>query len=422
MAVILLSRVVGTYCGKSVDIEIKHLNTHAMDAARVAYFELTGKMLSRRRKDWHLSSIKKEHGGGYAFSLGEEGKLKISVIGKAGETAETVETPAPAPAETPAPAPAETATPAVGSRVEYNGPVAALSGKVGEVVSNTMRNGWIAVRFDGSAFAVNCAETSLRPAPAPTPAVDKRLSGLSHVQAECALAVWECMVERAGNGIEWLEPLFSDYGTVHMRHYAIAVAPYLDKVWNALDDDQQESLAPFDWEFIPRCLARMGQDWIDHSGPYFVPMETPAAFALTVMASTAPTDHSSLFGELPEFIEMPKAGVTVDTETTDLAKALVKAFPIATPAPEPAEPALERPFMGLDRFEAEIHKTHEVRFIRAYVRQANAQGRFDNRDFAVFIPITGSYHDMAAHAIRAINAAGFEVNYIVSHSHKKDCI
>jgi hypothetical protein len=64
----------------------------------------------------------------------------------------------------------------------------------------------------------------------------------------------------------------------------------------------------------------------------------------------------------------------------------------------------------------------ETRFIRAMARRGGAQGVFRERVFAVTVPVTGSYHAMAEAAIADINSQGYEVQYIMDHSTKRECV
>ena len=67
-------------------------------------------------------------------------------------------------------------------------------------------------------------------------------------------------------------------------------------------------------------------------------------------------------------------------------------------------------------------REYEARWFQAEVRERGAQGAFGLKDFHLGIPLTGSHHDMVESAIVAINARGYEVNHINSHSVRRDCL
>lgn len=63
------------------------------------------------------------------------------------------------------------------------------------------------------------------------------------------LAIWEAM-----DGHSSLQNLREDVGSWELRDLAITLYPYVEAVWDALDDDRLS----YDWEVVPRLLT-----WID---------------------------------------------------------------------------------------------------------------------------------------------------------------
>lgn len=86
-----------------------------------------------------------------------------------------------------------------------------------------------------------------------------------------ACAIWEAMLEaqsdkKPENQPEWqiqLRAAWSAQGTVTMRGLAVELAQPIDRIWNALSEDEQESLIPFDWEFVPWVISLV--DFHTHS-------------------------------------------------------------------------------------------------------------------------------------------------------------
>ncbi|MBU0801367.1 MAG: hypothetical protein KKA05_10270 [Alphaproteobacteria bacterium] len=82
------------------------------------------------------------------------------------------------------------------------------------------------------------------------------------LRTEAALCIWEWMQENRDGpspASRAIEARWQRLGTVEMRHAAIQLAPWVLAVWDALDDDTRDSLAPYDWEGVPRILAHV--DW-----------------------------------------------------------------------------------------------------------------------------------------------------------------
>lgn len=64
----------------------------------------------------------------------------------------------------------------------------------------------------------------------------------------------------------------------------------------------------------------------------------------------------------------------------------------------------------------------EIRFFAANVRKAGTQGSFGRKVFELVVTITGSHHALMDEAIRLINAEGYEVQNIIEHSTKRNCV
>jgi len=66
--------------------------------------------------------------------------------------------------------------------------------------------------------------------------------------------------------------------------------------------------------------------------------------------------------------------------------------------------------------------TTETRYFAAKVRPHGAQGVFARKVFELTVKVTGSHHAMEEEAINLINARGYELTRIISHSAKRDCV
>ncbi len=100
----------------------------------------------------------------------------------------------------------------------------------------------------------------------------------THLHMEAVTCLWEAMVEanqrgwmrdeENGNRDPKLEPLsgndgdlyaaWKNAGTTEMRHAAIFLADFMLQTWDALTEDEQEALIPYDWEYAPSFLAQIG--------------------------------------------------------------------------------------------------------------------------------------------------------------------
>jgi len=84
--------------------------------------------------------------------------------------------------------------------------------------------------------------------------------------AYAAMCVWEDMLAiKTSTDPERKAflTLWERLGTEAMRTRALAIAEIAEAVWNALDDDARDMLAPFDWEFVPTLVRS-----INFEAPY----------------------------------------------------------------------------------------------------------------------------------------------------------
>lgn len=79
--------------------------------------------------------------------------------------------------------------------------------------------------------------------------MSKAVMDCEHVHT--ALCIWETWLESEGD-TPWT--LFRDaHGAVHSRYAAIHMAPQVEAVWTALDDETRDCVC-YDWEFVPTML------------------------------------------------------------------------------------------------------------------------------------------------------------------------
>lgn len=80
---------------------------------------------------------------------------------------------------------------------------------------------------------------------------------------EAALCIWENMLE-IRHGKPSLDETWDKFGTVAMRHAAIALAPAACSIWDMMSEDERQECIPYDWEFIPAFVSLVKWDeWID---------------------------------------------------------------------------------------------------------------------------------------------------------------
>lgn len=124
---------------------------------------------------------------------------------------------------------------------------------------------------------------------------------------EAALCLWEAMLDINMRGWERdpendhrntsLEPLIANHaslyrtwvnvGTVEMRHMAVHLADFLLQTWDALTEDEQQDLIPYDWEFVPAFLAQI--EW-DDGGSSIHPSE-PRVMAEDILKAQKDRAH-----------------------------------------------------------------------------------------------------------------------------------
>lgn len=80
------------------------------------------------------------------------------------------------------------------------------------------------------------------------------LKSYTHLHMEAVACLWEAMLE---GRYAALRALWDNFGTVEMRHTAIALADDVLKVWDCMTEDEREKCVPYDWEFVPAFLRRI---------------------------------------------------------------------------------------------------------------------------------------------------------------------
>ena len=100
--------------------------------------------------------------------------------------------------------------------------------------------------------------TPLCPKTAPTPPT-------TDDDVYAAMSVWEDMLTAKATGepeFTAMLTLWARIGTPAMRAKAFTIGRFSNAVWNGLDEDTRDMLAPFDWEFVPAFLRT-----VDFDGP-----------------------------------------------------------------------------------------------------------------------------------------------------------
>lgn len=91
--------------------------------------------------------------------------------------------------------------------------------------------------------------------------------------AEAACCMWEAVSEwrymalskpQTSLAINSILERLDHIGIVAMRHDCIDLAETCCLAWDALSEDEQQSLIPYDWEFCPTFLLCV--DWERYSG------------------------------------------------------------------------------------------------------------------------------------------------------------
>ena len=78
-------------------------------------------------------------------------------------------------------------------------------------------------------------------------------------QISTALCLWEAVLQARANDTlnDGLEEHWGNNGAWQLRFECIAMAPYVDKLWDELGDDLQDEVGAFDWEFCPTLIDMM---------------------------------------------------------------------------------------------------------------------------------------------------------------------
>ena len=82
---------------------------------------------------------------------------------------------------------------------------------------------------------------------------------------DAAMSVWEDMLTAKATGepeFTAMLTLWARIGTPAMRAKAFTIGRFANAVWNGLDEDTRDVLAPFNWEFVPAFLRT-----VDFDGP-----------------------------------------------------------------------------------------------------------------------------------------------------------
>jgi hypothetical protein len=94
------------------------------------------------------------------------------------------------------------------------------------------------------------------------------------LQAEAVACMWEEVACNRDDAL-WA-PYLEHNGTPALRHAVIGLTEPLLAAWDALTEDERESLIPYDWEFVPTFL-RQCVEW-DANG--YGPTVRPDAVAI----------------------------------------------------------------------------------------------------------------------------------------------
>ena len=98
-----------------------------------------------------------------------------------------------------------------------------------------------------------------------------------------AMSVWEDMLTAKATGepeFTAMLTLWARIGTSAMGAKAFTIGRFANAVWNGLDEDTRDMLAPFDWEFVPALLRS-----IEFTTPGVV--LAPVAMAVEAMTTKA---------------------------------------------------------------------------------------------------------------------------------------
>ncbi len=112
------------------------------------------------------------------------------------------------------------------------------------------------------------------------------------LRAEAALCIWEAMLDTRDDNTP-LDLRWEQWGTVEMRHCAIALAPVFLRVYDMIGQERLEALdlIPYDWEFVPAVLKHV--EWHDpHDGTHFT------ADAATIARKLDPVTDSDVMAAI----------------------------------------------------------------------------------------------------------------------------
>lgn len=83
----------------------------------------------------------------------------------------------------------------------------------------------------------------------------------SALEMEAALCLWEAMIDsRMESTLPALEQAFAATGTHAMRQQAIALAPFVLQVYNALPAAVRNAPIGYDYDIVPAILATLQWD------------------------------------------------------------------------------------------------------------------------------------------------------------------
>lgn len=86
--------------------------------------------------------------------------------------------------------------------------------------------------------------------------------------AEAACCAWEAMLEMRDD-LPALDRRWKAIGTVELRHKAIALAPVICDVYDALGREwmEEHDLLLYDWEFVPALVKLIDWNQVDIPRP-----------------------------------------------------------------------------------------------------------------------------------------------------------
>ena len=85
----------------------------------------------------------------------------------------------------------------------------------------------------------------------------------THLHVEASLCLWEALLELESSLNEKLNAIYfhmHDIGSCQARSNCIDLGPWIDDVWQGLGEDVQQTLIPYDWEFVPGLMQFLTPD------------------------------------------------------------------------------------------------------------------------------------------------------------------